>query len=160
MVAINTIAEKTDVPISLTPNDLLNIQNIVNQTSEAFWNTCVRLVSRTIEFNTANKIAAKINLFSEIAAFVGNAVKSVFSSFNTAIRTKVAEVRSLITDEPEITQIPEAITGKVQFTTAGDAKVDPVFCLPLADQVFNVDELDDTNTPPLHLHCRCRLVPV
>ena len=159
MVAVNTIADKTDVPISLTPNDLVNIENVVNQTSEAFWNTCTRLVFRQIEFNTENRIAAKINLFSEIAAFVGNAVKSVFQSFNTGIRSKLSEVRGLIDDEPEITQLE--LTARVRFMTAGDSRVDPVFCAPLEGQEFDINDPDlDDATPPLHKFCRCRLIPL
>jgi len=158
MVAVNTVAQKTDVPITLTANDLMNIQNIVNQTSEAFWNTCIKLVDRQIQFDTVNKIAA-INLFSEIAAFVGNAVKSVFTAFNTAITSKLSEVRSLIGEEPDISTIP--VTGVVRFMTAGDNRVDPVFCAPLEGQEFDVDDPDLLDaTPPLHIGCRCRLVPL
>jgi hypothetical protein len=158
MVAVSTVADKTDIPVSLSPNDLINIQNIVNQTSEAFWNTCIKLVSRQIEFDTVNKIAA-INLFSEIAAFIGNAVKSVFQAFNTGIISKLSEVRSLIGEEPDISTIP--VTGVVRFMTAGDSKVDPVFCAPLDGQEFDINDPDLIDaTPPLHLHCRCRLVPV
>lgn len=158
MIAINTIAQKTDVPINISITDLLNMERIVDQTSEAFWNTCIKLVQRQIEFDTVNKIAA-INLFNEIAAFIGQAVKSVFTAFNTGITSKLSQIRNLIDAEPDISTIP--VTGVVRFMTAGDSKVDPVFCAPLDGQEFDVDDPDlEDATPPLHLHCRCRLVPV
>lgn len=156
MIAINTIAAKTDAPISLSMTDHLNMERLVDGTSERFWNTAVRLMQRQIEFNTINKIAA-VNLFDAIAAFIGQAVQAVFTAFNTAVTSKLSEVRNLIGDEPDISTIP--VTGRVRFMTAGDVKVDPVFCQPLEDQEFDVDD-PDIPQPPLHLHCRCRLVPV
>ena len=97
---------------------------------------------------------------------LANAVRSVFQSFNTAITSKLSEVRNLITNEPDITDFPETITGQVRFTTGGDSLVCPNICLPLDGNVYDVDDPDIPNPQDpssdnfTHFHCRCKLVPI
>ena len=50
-------------------------------------------------------------------------------------------------------------TGKFEFVTARDAKVDPEICAPLDGTIYNMFDID-IPTPPLHRHCRCILVPI
>ena len=53
----------------------------------------------------------------------------------------------------------EVITAKFMFLTQEDALVDAEICEPLNRTVY--DSFDpDIPTPPLHRHCRCRLIPI
>lgn len=169
MVAVRHIqTNNKGLDLALSQTDMDNMQRLVNQQSEAFWKMAARLKQREIEFNTEqelikNRIAA-VHLFDTIAAFIGNAAKAVFSAFNTGIKSKLGEVRNIITDDPELTEIqfPEAITaGRVRFTTAGDSKVCPNICGPLENNEYDVDDPNIPMPPDdTHLHCRCRLIPL
>jgi len=51
------------------------------------------------------------------------------------------------------------ITGRFMFLTQEDAQVDPEICEPLNRTIYDMNDLD-IPTPPLHRHCRCRLIPL
>jgi hypothetical protein len=139
--------------------DFDNINEIVEEQSNQFWTTAGRHKWREYEFQ-------KPELALE-ASLIGYSAWVTYHSFNKAVVSKSQDLAALnpknkiaaIDDEigTEI-GIPES---RVVFTTAGDAKVDPVFCAPLDGQEFDINDPDlDDATPPLHLHCRCRLVPI
>jgi len=50
--------------------------------------------------------------------------------------------------------------GKIMFLTQEDAAVDPEICEPLNRTVYEVGVDFDIPEPPLHNHCRCRMVPI
>jgi len=65
-------------------------------------------------------------------------------------------------DEFEAARLLESttiITGRFMFLTQEDAIVDPEICAPLNRTVYDMNDLD-IPTPPLHRHCRCRLIPL
>ena len=148
----------------LTSLDIGNIQNIINEQSNNFWKLAEKLKQRQILVETEeghkNRIAA--NLFDSLAAFIGHASSVVFNAFNTAIKSKLSQVvnqstegfEDLFGDGQET-----SLSGRVKFLTANDSKVDPVFCLPLQDMEFDVND-PECPDPPMHLHCRCRLLPI
>jgi len=51
------------------------------------------------------------------------------------------------------------ITGRFMFLTQEDALVDPNICEPLNRTIYDMNDID-IPTPPLHRHCRCRLIPL
>lgn len=155
MLAVKQVG---DPPISAL--DIGNIQNIINEQSNNFWKLAEKLKQRQIVVETEeehkNRIAA--NLFDALAAFIGQAAQTVFRAFNTGIKSKISQVTNAF-DIGDIDEGIPPISGRVKFMTAGDAKVDPVFCEPLDGQEFDATD-PDIPEPPLHLHCRCRLVPL
>jgi len=65
-------------------------------------------------------------------------------------------------DEFEAARLLESttvITGRFMFLTQEDALVDPNICDPLNRTVYDMND-PDIPTPPLHRHCRCRLIPL
>jgi len=139
-----------------------NIAQLVNTHSDYFWQTAKKLKDRQILVDTEkSRIAAVKNPFDVLAAMVGNAANAVFKAFNVGIRSKLSEVKNVILpsadDEFERPDIQRST--KVKFMTAQDNRVDPVFCLPLSNNEYDTDD-PQLPEPPLHLHCRCRLVPV
>lgn len=52
----------------------------------------------------------------------------------------------------------DAGVQKVMYVTSGGSSVCDE-CEPLDGEVFNVDDLDSNNTPPLHPGCCCSLTP-
>ena len=53
----------------------------------------------------------------------------------------------------------EVITGRFMFLTQEDAQVDHEICEPLNRTIYDMNDFD-IPTPPLHRHCRCRLIPL
>jgi len=61
--------------------------------------------------------------------------------------------------QPASTEIIKIIKARFIFLTQEDAKVDPEICEPLNRTVYDSDD-PDIPSPPLHRHCRCRLIPL
>ena len=164
LYAIKTVEDAhKGLDISLTQSDFNNISRLVNEQSNNFWKLAAKLRFRDIQVQTEEehqqRIASVLSPFNAIAAFIGHAAQTVFTSFNTAIKSKVSELTTAFDIGGNEPTIPIPITGRVKFMTKEDAKVCPTICQPLADQIFPADEapvpIQDT-----HLQCRCRLVPL
>jgi len=157
--------------ISVT--DVQNIQLVTDKVSNQFWKTSGRLHRRETEFIAKPEGLDLKPQFDTTAAMIGLSAFATFSAFNNAVISKMQILNnpfelgigfgSLQTvGEGELSvQITDlsTMTGRVMFLTQEDAVVDPEICAPLNRTVYDPSIDLDIPEPPLHNHCRCRLVP-
>jgi len=157
--------------ISVT--DVQNIQLVTDKVSNQFWKTSGRLHRRETEFIAKPEGLDLKPQFDTTAAMIGLSAFATFSAFNNAVISKMQILNnpfelgigfgSLQTvGEGELSvQITDLsqMTGKVMFLTQEDSIVDPEICAPLNRTVYDPSIDLDIPEPPLHAHCRCRLVP-
>ncbi len=66
----------------------------------------------------------------------------LYLAFNEGMKSKADELNQIIL---------------LRFTTRRDERVDPSFCKPEDGKIYGIT----TNLfPPLHRHCRCKLIPL
>ena len=159
--------------ISVT--DVQHIQQVADKVSNQFWKTAGRLHRRetTFTFQPFGDLELKPQ-FDTAAAIIGLSAYATFSAFNNAVISKIQIVNnpvalgigtniqegalSLEFDDLQDIDLTN-LQGRVMFLTQEDAAVDPEICEPLNRTVYDADDFDIPE-PPLHNHCRCRLVPL
>ena len=156
--------------ISVT--DIQNIQQLTEKVNNQFWKTADRLHRRETEFILLPEGLQLKNQFDTTAALIGFAAFASFLPFNNAVVSKIQIVNqpielgiggSVFQNEQILLGEGEGIIpmqGKVMFLTQEDALVDPELCEPLNRTVYEIGVDLDIPEPPLHNHCRCRLVPI
>jgi len=160
--------------ISVT--DVQHIQQVTEKVSNQFWKTAGRLHRREQEFiiQPFGDLELKPQ-FDTAAAIIGLSAFATFSAFNNAIISKIQIINNPIALGIGTTNIPEGalslqfedlqdidltnLQGRVMFLTQEDSIVDPEICAPLNRTVYDADDFDIPE-PPLHNHCRCRLIPL
>jgi hypothetical protein len=118
-----------------------------------FWKTVNRLRMREDELKTVpaeqvvqpatipeKEYKPALDVDASMIGFVG---WTAFAAFNTGLLL-------FLLDSPTREQ--------VTFMTAGDKKVDKKLCKPLHGRTFYADD-PLLPKPPLHVHCRCMLLP-
>lgn len=134
--------EDFDITISVT--DASNMEIITAAMVQSFWKTAQRLNGREIEYKlTQDQELVKKAPFDRNAAMVATAALVVYDSFNNSIKNKSQE-----------------LGNQVEFVTARDADVDPNLCRPLDGNIYEDGQVPFNETPPLHRHCRCTLIPI
>lgn len=170
--------------VFISETDIERIKNLTRFNIDQLWITFGKLLQRRNEFRLRNEVFEQKKPFDTEAAITGLAQVAVFSGYNDAIDSKLRNVQSL----PNLstrgkasalgdifkkigTSIKDAFAdlfsiGEVQelearemFLTREDDKVDPKICEPFNRRIFDVND-PDKPLPPLHVHCRCTLVPV
>lgn len=156
----------------ISQTDVRNIASLTDKLNDQFWKTTSRLVRREQEYILNNKThqLEKKKSFDDEAAMIGLSAFFAYSAFNTAVTSKLG----VVTQTPlvlsaqgvsldinyDVTRLDELnLQGRVMFLTQEDAKVDPEICEPLNRTVYDINDPDIPN-PPLHNHCRCRLIPI
>jgi hypothetical protein len=127
-------------------------KDLVDHQYEQFWITANKLRMREDELKTVPEsqivpagtvpVAEKKSSFDVDAAMLGFAGWLSFAAFNTGIL-----LLSLTNEIPEVV-----------FMTVGDKKVDKKICKPLHGRTFFAND-PACPRPPLHLFCRCMLLP-
>ena len=166
--------------ISVT--DINNIQSLTEKMSNQFWTTTSKLVQREQTFvkNLATQSFEKKKSFDDEAAMIGLSALFAYSGFNAAVLSKMQNTINLLpfTQPIQVAQtIPSSLDlqvgfeleqldpfnlpleGRVMFLTQEDAAVDPEICEPLNRTIYEVTD-PTLPEPPLHRHCRCRLIPI
>lgn len=129
--------------------------DLINENYEQFWKTVSRLRLREDELKTVEseqivppatipekEYKPELDVDASLIGFVG---WTAFAAFNSGIVTILLLTEP--TDRPQVT-----------FMTVGDKKVDKKMCRPLHGRTFYVDD-PLLPKPPLHVHCRCMLLP-
>lgn len=152
--------------ISIT--DINNIQDLTEKQNEQFWKTSGRLHLRETEFILKNNELEKKDMFDIEAAMIGTTAFMAYLAYNIAIESKMKSTLlnpvSITVNGQQISNLPffnvsGGLEGKYIFLTKGDDRVDPIMCKPLSRKVFDLSETI-IPMPPLHKHCRCRLIPL
>jgi len=160
--------------ISVT--DVQHISQVTDKVNAQFWKTAGRLHRRetTFVFQPFGDLELKPQ-FDTTAAIIGLSAFATFSAFNNAVIAKTQIVNNPIAlgigtnvQEGALSLQLEDLAdidltnlhGRVMFLTQEDAIVDPEICEPLNRTVYDTETDFDIPSPPLHNHCRCRLVPL
>lgn len=176
LVGTDTVAEKVtdknkDFEVFISQTDIQNIARLTDKVNEQFWKTTGRLVRREQESILVDGQLEKKKSFDTTAAMIGFSAFATFSAFNNAVVSKTQAVTNLspialsadgfsLDINFDVTRLDELnLQGKVMFLTQEDAKVDLEICEPLNRTVYDINDPDIPN-PPLHNHCRCRLIPI
>jgi len=163
----------TDFVDFISVTDINNIQQLTDKVNNQFWKTAERLHRREQEFVlTLDKELVKKAQFDTTAALIGFAAFASFLPFNNAVISKTQIVNQPIAlgvgtsaFQNELLLLGEGegiipMQGKIMFMTQEDAAVDHEICEPLNRTVYEVGVDLDIPEPPLHNHCRCRMVPI
>ena len=164
----------TDFIDFISVTDIQNIQSLTDKINNQFWKTADRLHRRENEFiiSLADQELVKKTQFDTTAALIGFAAFASFLPFNNAVISKTNIVNQPIAlgvggsaFQNELLLLGEGegiipMQGKIMFLTQEDAAVDHEICEPLNRTVYEVGVDFDIPEPPLHNHCRCRMVPI
>ena len=112
------------------------------------------------------------------SAMIGLSALFAYSGFNAAVLSKMQNTINLLPIAQTVAPtIPSSLDlevgfeleqldpfnlpleGQVMFLTQEDANVDPEICEPENRQIYDVND-PLLPVPPLHRHCRCRLIPI
>jgi hypothetical protein len=166
----------------MSVTDIETIKSSSNEMIEQFWKTADRLLTRERATVEKNNVVTPKNPFDVEAAIEGYASLVVFTGYNIAVTSKLAQVTgpnvgltAAISVKGIFSKIATSIAdafgdllslGSTQqlepqqmFLTREDAAVDQEICAPLNRQVFDVSD-PEKPMPPLHRFCRCTLIPV
>jgi len=140
--------------------DVENIKRITENMVNQFWKTAGRLVNRLTSFFTNPKTGLIENKkqYDTVANMKGLANQLATGTLNKATVSKLKQLADerILGGALGIEGVDEGT--KLIFVTAMDDRVDCVFCKPLENKVFDVDD-PDLPDPPLHIYCRCELEP-
>lgn len=153
-------------PLFLSNNDVTNIDSLTESYNTQFWETSGRLHDREIAPPTKTDESGEIfplEAFDVAAALIGVSALFAWGAFNESVISKSQEVTNdlIMTPIPisgTTTTINIPISTKLMFMTAEDIKVDKKICFPLHGLEFDAFD-PKIPIPPLHRHCRCRLIP-
>ena len=135
----DTIADRVD----LTARDIEGIELTTNNMENYFWALSHDLVTRETAFKrNENNQLEPLNEFDIHAAFVGLGGWIAYYSYNYSMESKANELGGL----------------KLKFVTRENC-IDTKVCLPLNGKIFDIGTAGPYQ-PPLHRHCRCRLIPI
>ena len=133
----DTISEK----ITISAKDGQGIESLIKDFQEQFWTLSHKLLTRDSEFKVSNGQLEELTPFDVHAAFVGLGGWFAYYAYNYAIESKAGELGNI----------------KLKFITRENC-IDTKICLPINGQLFDIGSV--LYQPPLHKHCRCRLIPV
>lgn len=133
----DTIADRVD----LTTRDIEGIELTTNNMENYFWALSHDLLTRDTAFKVENTELVPLTEFDVHAAFIGLGAWFAYYAFNYSMQSKSNELGRT----------------KLRFTTRENC-VDSKICLPLNGKIFDFG--DTFYQPPLHKHCKCRLIPV
>jgi len=144
LYSIDILKLKTGLDTSMTEKDLQGMIRVARRMSDEFWETAGKNLRRETEFQfdpKTHKLEEKQE-FVTGAAMLGIGSFILYLAFNEGMKSKADELNQIIL---------------LRFTTRRDERVDPSFCKPEDGKVYGIT----TNlTPPLHRHCRCKLIPI
>jgi hypothetical protein len=132
----------SDIP--MTEKDLQGMLRVAQRMTNEFWITAGKNLRRETEFqfnSKTHKLEEKQE-FVTGAAMLGIGSFILYLAFNEGMKSKSDELNQIIL---------------LRFTTRRDERVDPSLCKPEEGKIYGIT----TNLfPPLHRHCRCKLIPV
>ena len=144
LYSLDIIKLKTGLDTPMTEKDLQGMIRIATRMTNEFWETAGKNLRRETEFQfdpKTHKLEEKQE-FVTGAAMLGIGSFMLYLAFNEGMKSKSEELNQPIV---------------LRFTTRRDERVDPALCEPEDGKIWGIT----TNlTPPLHRHCRCKLIPL
>lgn len=143
LYSLDIMAKKTNLQVSITERDLQGMIRVSLRMENEFWETARKNLQRESEYQVTpeGKLEEKPE-YKLSAAMLGVGSFMLYLAFNEGILSKSQEL-----NEPIL----------LRYTTKRDINVDPNLCKPEDGKIFGVN----TNAmPPLHRHCRCKLIPI
>ena len=169
---VGKLLTRTQEVEAFGPEDVGDIANIVRK--EAFNTTAALItVAGSVAWKTYNNaIVSKLTQIIDLPALLGR-----IPLLNIAGAPQPTIDANVPFDFFRLEETPTEFAAKVMFLTAEDARVDPDICEPLNRLVFDLNRdtgalteagietlaeqgLSFVPEPPLHDHCRCRLIPI
>ncbi len=135
----DTIADRVD----LTTRDIEGIELTTNNMGNYFWALSHDLLIRetALKRNENNQLE-ELTPFDIHAAFIGLGGWIAYFAYNYSMESKANELGGI----------------KLKFITRENC-IDTKVCLPLNGKIFEIGEAG-VYQPPLHKHCKCRLIPI
>jgi|SRR6187431_2380616 len=144
LYSLEILKLETGIDTPMTEKDLQGMLRVAERMTNEFWETAGKNLRRETEFQfdpKTHKLEEKQE-FVTGAAMLGIGSFILYLAFNEGMKSKADELNQIIL---------------LRFTTRRDERVDPSFCKPEDGKVYGIT----TNlTPPLHRHCRCKLIPI
>ena len=144
LYSLDIIKLKTGLDTPMTEKDLQGMIRIATRMTNEFWETAGKNLRRETEFQfdpKTHKLEEKQE-FVTGAAMLGIGSFMLYLAFKECMKSKSEELNQPIV---------------LRFTTRRDERVDPALCEPEDGKIWGIT----TNlTPPLHRHCRCKLIPL
>src|SRR6186713_1635397 len=144
LYSLDIIKLKTGIDTPMTEKDLRGMLRVAERMVDEFWETAGKNLRRETEFQfdpKTHKLEEKQE-FVTGAAMLGIGSFMLYLAFNEGMKSKSEELNQIIL---------------LRFTTRRDERVDPSFCKPEDGKIYGIT----TNLfPPLHRHCRCKLIPL
>lgn len=130
--------------INISVNDIQGLEALTNKSNDQFWAVAGNLQLRDSEFFKVNNKSElePLDPLSLHAAMVAAGLLYAFSGFNSGMQSKRDEL---------------GLNIKLKFVTRENC-IDTQICLPLNGKIMSVGEVQ--YSPPLHKHCKCKLIPV
>ncbi len=136
------IQDETGQTSFISSKDGAGMEETTNKMVNQFWQTSGKIWLRENEFKVDNtNQLVELDQFDFHAAMVGLGLFIAYFSYNQGIFSKSQELGNI----------------KLKFVTRENC-IDTKICLPLNGQIYDIGAV--LNQPPLHKHCRCRLIPV
>ena len=144
LYSLDILKLKTGLDTPMTEKDLQGMLRVAERMVDEFWETAGKNLRRETEFQfdpKTHKLEEKQE-FVTGAAMLGIGSFMLYLAFNEGMKSKSEELNQIIL---------------LRFTTRRDQRVDPGLCKPEDGKIYGIT----TNLfPPLHRHCRCKLIPV
>ena len=161
-IVTEAISEKDPSFISfISQTDIQNIQDLTEKQNEQFWKTSGRLHIRESEFVLKDNELEKKDMFDIEAAYIGVSAFMAYLAYNIAVESKMKStlLTPVQSGDLTLTFTLRNLEGRFIFLTRNDPRVDLIMCKPLHRTVYDLTETF-VPMPPLHKHCRCRLIPI
>jgi len=144
LYSLDILKLKIGLNTPMTEKDLRGMIRLAEKMSDEFWVTAGKNLRRETEFEfdpKTHKLEEKQE-FVTSAAMDGISSFMIYLAFNEGMKSKADELDALIL---------------LRYTTRKDANVDPALCEPEDGKYYGITT---DSFPPLHRHCRCKLIPV
>jgi hypothetical protein len=136
------IKDQTDQQVFITGKDGAGMDKTSKEMVDQFWQTSGKIWLRENEYKYDNNSqVVQLDQFDMHAGMVGIGLLIAYYAYNQGMFSKSQELGNV----------------KLKFVTRENC-IDTQICLPLNGTIYDVGAV--INQPPLHRHCRCRLIPI
>ncbi len=134
--------ERIGQTVFISGADGVGMEKVSKEMVDQYWETSGKIWLRENEYKYDNNSQlVQLDEFDMHAGMVGVGLLVSYYAYNQGIFSKSEEIGGI----------------KLKFVTRENC-IDTAICLPLNGQLYDPGYVP--NQPPLHRHCRCRLIPV
>jgi hypothetical protein len=136
------IKDQTGQQVFISSQDGAGMERVSKEMVNQYWETSGKLWLRENEYKYDNNSQlVELGPFDMHAGMVGVGLLVAYYAYNQGMFSKANEVGGI----------------KLKFVTRENC-IDTAVCLPLNGTLYDVGFVP--HQPPLHRHCRCRLIPI